>query len=165
MNEKTYEKITRPIYNHKYGLEILKGVNYIITTLVYALYPILLLILAYNGDTRFWKVLLAPGISFVLVSVFRNYFNAPRPYEVLNINPIIKKDTKGRSFPSRHVFSIFVISTAFYYIQPLIGIILMFLGLLLAATRVVGGVHFPKDVIAGAIMGILCGVIGLYLIG
>ena len=30
--------------------------------------------------------------------------------------------------------------------------------------RVAGGVHFPRDVIAGALIGIGCGVIGYYVI-
>lgn len=30
--------------------------------------------------------------------------------------------------------------------------------------RVIAGVHFPKDVIVGAIIGILSGVIGFYII-
>ncbi|NMA85499.1 MAG: phosphatase PAP2 family protein [Epulopiscium sp.] len=164
MNERIYERITRPIYDYKYGLQILKGINNITTTLVYCLYPILLMVLAYNRDSRFWRVLITPGISFALVSIFRNYFNALRPYEVLNINPIIKKDTKGKSFPSRHVFSIFVIAMSFYYILPWMGIGLMFLGLLLAVARVLGGVHFPRDVIVGAIVGILSGMIGFIII-
>ncbi|HLR36014.1 MAG TPA: phosphatase PAP2 family protein [Tissierellales bacterium] len=164
MNEKTYEKITRPIYDHLHGVKILKTVNNIITRFVYSIYPIVLIILALNRDIRFWRVLLTPGISFVIVSVFRNYLNAPRPYEVLDIIPIINKDTKGKSFPSRHVFSIFIIAMAFYYISVPMGLVLMFLGIVLGVTRVLGGVHFPKDVIAGAIIGILCGIFGFFII-
>lgn len=164
MNARLYEKITRPIHNNLYGVKILNFVNSIITKLVYCLYPILLIIIGINDDPRFWKVLLIPGVSFLLLSIFRNYYNAPRPYEVLDITPIIHKDTKGKSFPSRHVFSIFIISMAFYYIIPTMGIVLMVLGLVLGIVRVLGGVHFPIDVIVGGAMGILCGVIGFFII-
>lgn len=44
------------------------------------------------------------------------------------------------------------------------GIILSVLGIFMAYVRVVGGIHFPKDVFAGAVIGVLSGVIGLYLI-
>lgn len=164
MNEKTYEKITRPITGCKYGLKILNTVNNTITAVVYTLYPLLLAVLAFNRDIRFWRVLVVPAISFNLVTIFRKYFNAPRPYEVLNIKPLIKKDTKGKSFPSRHVFSIFVIATTFYYINPLLGLALMGGGVILAITRVLGGVHFPRDVVAGAILGILLAVVGLGMV-
>lgn len=163
MTKDTYEKITGPLRNHPGEVKILKTVNKLLTVLVYCAYPILLLSLALSHDVRFLRVLLTPGISFVLVSLFRNYINAPRPYEVLDIVPIIYKDTKGKSFPSRHVFSVFVIAMAMYYISMPMGIALMIIGILLAVVRVIGGVHFPKDVIFGAVIGILSGLVGFYL--
>lgn len=143
--------------------KLINLLNNFITTTIYCLYPLMLIFLAFTHDGRFLRVLLTPAISFVIVSVFRNYINAPRPYEVSNDVPIIKKETKGKSFPSRHVFSVFVIATTLFYIFKPLGIILMLAGILLAILRVVGGVHFPRDVIAGAIIGILSGVLGFYL--
>ncbi|MER2063374.1 MAG: phosphatase PAP2 family protein [Alkalibacterium sp.] len=137
--------------------------NRFITYLVYTVYPIVLILLVYNRDPRIWRVLLAPSISFVLVSIFRKTVNAPRPYEVNGKEPIIKKDTKGKSFPSRHVFSVFVIASTLYFISAPLGLLLIFMGILLAILRVIGGVHFPRDVIAGAIVGLLSGFLGFYL--
>ena len=37
-------------------------------------------------------------------------------------------------------------------------------GVLLAVVRVVGGVHFPRDVLCGAAIGILCGAVGFFLL-
>lgn len=143
--------------------KMINRINNVITYIVYTTYPVVLMILIYNRDVRFWRVLLAPSISFVLVSLFRNYVDAPRPYEVTGNTPIIKKDTNGKSFPSRHVFSAFVIATTLYYISQPLGISLMVAGSILAVLRVIGGVHFPKDVIAGAIIGILSGILGFLL--
>ena len=143
--------------------KIINRLNFIITNAVYGIYPIILIILLYHQDVRFWRVLLTPAISSVFVSMFRNHFNAPRPYEVTDIKPIIKKETKGKSFPSRHVFSIFVIATTLFYISNPLGILLMLAGVVLAILRVLGGVHFPRDVIAGAIIGIVSGFLGFYL--
>lgn len=137
--------------------------NKVITVSVYGIYPLVLMILIYNQDSRFWRVLLTPAISSIIVSMFRNYINAPRPYEVSEIKPIIKKETKGKSFPSRHVFSIFVIAMTLFYISKPLGIFLMVAGVILAILRVIGGVHFPRDVIAGAIIGIVSGFLGFYL--
>ena len=137
--------------------------NKLITTVVYITYPLVLAFLVITQDARFWRVLLIPAISFVLVSLIRYYINAPRPYEVSNSVPIIKKDTKGKSFPSRHVFSVFVIASTLYFISNPLGLFLMVAGIGLAIIRVVGGVHFPRDVIIGAIIGILAGVLGFYL--
>lgn len=160
MNEQKYEKIKNYIGQYENGAKTLNILNKLTTTIVYVTYPIFLLILLINRDSRFWKVLLVPAISFILVSAFRSHINLPRPYEVLDIVPIIKKDTKGKSFPSRHVFSVFIIAMTLYYISVPTGVFLMVLGSLIAVIRVVGGVHFPRDVIFGAIIGVLCAVVG-----
>lgn len=164
MYEKTYKKFVSSIYKYKYGKETINIINKLSTSLVYLIYPIALFFLGINKDIRFWKVLLIPGVSFVLLSFVRSYINFPRPYEVFDIIPIIDKDTKGKSFPSRHVFSVLVIAMTLYYIWPPLGIFLMFVGGIIAIIRVLGGVHFPRDVIAGAIIGILSGIIGWNLI-
>lgn len=143
--------------------KVINLLNRIITISVYAIYPIVLFLLIWTRDERAWRVFLAPAISFILVSIFRNKVNAPRPYEVNDTTPLIKKDTKGKSFPSRHVFSVFVVASTLYFISQPLGIVLMLAGVLLAFLRVIGGVHFPRDVIAGAIIGIVSGFLGFYL--
>lgn len=165
INENAYRKILELIGKQPYRIKILKIMNKISSGLIYLIYPLYLIILGIKGDIRFWKVLIIPGISFVLLSLVRKYINASRPYEVFDIVPIINKDTKGSSFPSRHVFSAFIIAMTLYYISMPIGVFLMLLGSILAIVRVVGGVHFPRDVIVGAIIGILSGIIGWNLMG
>ena len=105
-----------------------------------------------------------PGLGFFLVSFFRHRLNAPRPYEVLDITPLIHKDTRGNSFPSRHVFSVFVIDMAFWWVCPLLGGVFLVIGVLIALIRVIGGVHFPRDVLVGAVMGAACGAVDFWLI-
>lgn len=66
--------------------------------------------------------------------------------------------------PSRHVFSITIIAMCWLYIYQPIGIVLLILTIILAAVRVIAGVHFIRDVIAGIAVGILCGFIGLWIL-
>lgn len=143
--------------------KIINRLNRFVTLLIYCAYPLVLGGLIFTRDIRFWRVLLTPAISFVLVSILRHHIDAPRPYEISDSVPIIEKESKGNSFPSRHVFSAFVIATTLYFISKPLGVILMAAGFLLAVLRVIGGVHFPKDVIVGAIIGIISGVLGFYL--
>lgn len=147
------------------GAKAIIAVDKILTILVFIFYPCLLIYLAITSSVSQWPALSAfvfvPGISFVLVSIFRNVFNAPRPYEINpELDPIIKKDSKGKSFPSRHIFSIFIIAVSAFQLSHAVGIIIGIAGICLAFCRVKGGVHFSKDVIAGAIIGILLGIIG-----
>lgn len=144
------------------------ALNKILTTVIFIFYPCMLIYLAISNPASNWPALSAfafvPGISFVLVSIFRKLFNAPRPYELNpNLEPIIKKDSKGRSFPSRHIFSIFIISVSAFQLWPAVGILIGIAGICLAYCRVKGGVHFTRDVVAGAVIGILLGVIGYEL--
>ena len=143
--------------------------NSVLTKAVYALYPLLLIYLAVyhltDKEPGFVPALLVPGISFVLVSIFRSWYDAPRPYEIPGAEPpLIKKDAPGKSFPSRHIFSIFVIAVTFFWVWPVPGVLVGIAGTVLSWCRVAGGVHFPRDVIAGALIGIGCGVIGYYVI-
>ena len=143
--------------------------NSVLTKAVYALYPLLLIYLAVyhltDKEPGFVPALLVPGISFVLVSIFRSWYDAPRPYEIPGAEPpLIKKDAPGKSFPSRHIFSIFVIAVTFFWVWPVPGILIGIAGVLLAWSRVAGGVHFPRDVVAGALIGVFSGVIGYYVI-
>ena len=164
MTAQNYENWTAPLRQHPQLTQLLLLLNQCLTALTYALYPLLLIHLAYRQDVRFLRVLLVPAISFILVSIFRDRVNAPRPYEALAICPLIHKTTKGHSFPSRHVFSITIIAWAYGYIIPLGGGMLTILAVILAAIRVLGGVHFPRDVIAGLLIAELSGIIGFVLI-
>lgn len=158
-----YQKMLHTLNKYPKMQQTIRVVNKISTLLLYSAYPIFIVYLLFRQDHRIYRALLTPAISFVLLSVFRSYMNAPRPYEKLDIIPIIDKDTAGNSFPSRHVFSTFVIAATIYHVFPGIGLILMFVGLILATMRVLGGVHFPRDVIAGALIGILSAWLGFYL--
>ena len=164
MTKLLYEKISDPFRASARRVIWLNQLNRILTLSVYIAYPLSLIILFYLRDPRLLRCIEVPAVSFVLLSTFRKCFNAKRPYEVLDIQPLIRKDTKGKSFPSRHVFSMFIIAMSFFYLIPILGIVLFVFGMILGTIRVIGGVHFPRDVIAGALIGVVCGTIGFYLV-
>ena len=110
------------------------------------------------------KLILTPFTSFILVSVIRKCIDAKRPYEKYNIKPLFVKDTKGESMPSRHVFSITIIAMCWLYVSVPVGIIMLMLVAIMAASRVLAGVHFVRDVVAGFAVGIICGIAGLWII-
>ena len=116
------------------------------------------------GDTRIGKAFLVPAVSFVLVSLFRKAINAPRPYEVFNIDPLIKKDTHGKSFPSRHLFSAAIIAFALWWVNPVFGIVALAACAVVGFCRIVGGVHFPRDIAGAFIFAIIFALIGFILI-
>lgn len=141
-----------------------------LTLLVYALYIGAIafqLAEAIEGKTapeRLVRFVLVPAVTFVLGSALRASLNFPRPYEVLGLVPIARKDTRGKSFPSRHVFSAAVISAAMLYLYPPLGLAVGLAAVLLAVNRVLLGVHWMCDTVGGLVFGWLCGWIGFWLL-
>lgn len=162
MNAEQYEAISRPFRAHPVALHALKAVNDGLKYLCYVLYPVLLVLLAVNEPSELLRAVLTPAVLFVGLSAFRRLYDAPRPYEALEINPLMYKSTKGKSFPSRHIFSIFMIAMCWLaYCVPM-GAFLLVCGVFMAAIRVIGGVHYPRDVITGALVAVLGGIVGLW---
>lgn len=164
MTKEQYIKVTEPLRQDAEKTKRIISINQILTGLVFLIYPLYLVVLYGEKDPKLPKMILVPAVSFALVTVFRRIINAPRPYEKFGIPPVIEKDTNGKSFPSRHVFSVFIIAVTIFYSHPGPGILIGLIGIAMAVIRVAGGVHEPRDVVAGAAIGILCGVVGYYVL-
>lgn len=98
---------------------------------------------------------LAIGLgSLIVVSVLNSFFERPRPFDVLDTNLLFYKPTDP-SFPSNSAVVAFALAASIFVADRKLG----FLALLTAAfygfLRVFVGVHFPSDVLVGAIVGVL----------
>lgn len=168
MTAEIYAKISRPFRRSRALHRMFLLCNYAIPAIFYVSFFLLLLMQIFRDTPMHpspaFRSLLTAGIPFVLVSLFRKFANRPRPYEALAIDPLIPKQKKGQSFPSRHVFSAFVIAMCWLFYVPPVGMVLLVLSAVLAAVRVVGGVHYVSDVLAGALIGILSGFVGFLAI-
>lgn len=165
MTEKSYNDMARRIRSHRGTVVLIRFLNKSIVATVMIAYIFLLGYLEYAGRYEdLYHSILVPAVAFVVLSLFRKCISAKRPYEEMKIEPIIPKDKSGSSFPSRHVFSVFIIAVTFLPIFPDVGIVLMVLGVILAVIRVIGGVHYTRDVVCGAAIGIISGLLGFYVI-
>lgn len=132
--------------------------NYAITGITALMY--ILLLGSLFTELRYKSLAISIGIPFlgvIVCSVLRAVINAPRPYEVSNIGNLLNKKTTGKSFPSRHVFCVFVIATTVFKFFPVFGGFLFVLGIILCFVRVKTKVHFLRDVICGAALGVAIG--------
>lgn len=163
MTAEDYRRWSAPFRGERQA-KTLGLVNKGLTLLCYFTYPLCLILLLAQQDERLRYCVLVPGTGFAVVSLFRHFYNAPRPYEVLEIDPLLLKETKGHSFPSRHVFSVFVIAMTYLWLLPPAGVVFLIVGVILALCRVLLGVHFPRDVAAGAAIGVLSALAGYWLI-
>lgn len=166
MNAEQYRSMTRTFSETRVRSNFVKVLHDILPLVMYIFYPLQLVCLGINsgwGSEIFLRFTLIPLGTFLLVTALRAIINAPRPYEVYDYTPVVRKSTKGRSFPSRHTVSAFIIAMAFLYVQVSLGIIMMCVALGIAAIRVIAGVHFVRDVVSGAALGILIGALGFFV--
>ena len=156
-----YDHIAGNIKNKPFLLSLLRTFNRFMTVVMPIVYLTLLAIiyLQQGFGKQILMYVFIPASGFVILSFLRKKINAPRPYEEWDIKPLLDRDSPGQSMPSRHVFSATIISMACLHASLSVGVILLVFSALLGLVRVLGGVHFPKDVVVGYICGLVWGVI------
>ena len=156
-----YDYIASNIGNEPFLLRLLRTFNRFMTVVMPIVYLTLLATTYFQEG--FGKQILIyvfiPATGFVILSFLRKKINAPRPYEVWEIVPLLDRDSPGQSMPSRHVFSATIISMACFHASLSVGVILLVLSAFLGLVRVLGGVHYPKDVVVGYMCALVWGVI------
>lgn len=126
---------------------------------IYAVFVYTAFIKTYTADTMI-RILGAPILCLIIVVILRYAVARPRPYaeKGANIQPVSKKKKgENNSFPSRHVACAFVIATLLLPFMTGVALVLYLLSVLLAYARFALGLHYPSDLIGGAIIGIVCG--------
>lgn len=76
----------------------------------------------------------------------------------------MEKETHGQSFPSRHALSAAVLAAVWLSFYPAVGGVMVAVTVAICVLRVLAGVHFPRDVIAGALLGFSLGIVGMRLL-
>ena len=156
-----YSHVASNIKNKPFLLSLLRTFNRFMTVVMPMIY-LTLLATTYLQQGLGKQVLIyvfIPASGFVILSFLRKKINAPRPYEVWEIVPLLDRDSPGKSMPSRHVFSATIISMACLHASLSLGVILLVLSAFLGVVRVLGGVHYPKDVVVGYICALVWGMI------
>lgn len=128
--------------------------------LVYLGYLGLLVWLAWHRMGQFWPALVVPAAAFVVGTLVRRIIDRPRPYTALGFTPLFPKDKPGQSMPSRHCFSAAAIAGAAWFVIRPLGLALAVLAVVIAVCRVVTGVHYISDVLAGLAFGAVFAVVG-----
>jgi undecaprenyl-diphosphatase len=96
-----------------------------------------------------------------ITEIMKQLVSRSRPYEILNVHQLLADNDIGVSFPSGHATIYFAIAFAFYgtkYFWPFFTV-----AVLGSLGRVFVGVHFPLDILAGAVIGSVISLILLRL--
>ncbi len=127
----------------------------------YILAAILLLLFIKNWRKYRQMVILSFGAAifsrFIITEILRWLWFRPRPFVNHHVNLILNQSAAEASFPSGHAAFYFALSTIVYFYNKKLGAGFFIASFLISIFRVFCGVHWPLDILAGMIVGIITG--------
>ena len=125
----------------------------------YGVYFFAAVLVAYFFANRkiFWRSLVAGILARgVFTELIRWAYHRPRPFVVLeHVRQLIEKNTNEASFPSGHAAFYFAVAFAVYLGNKSTGRVMLILAGVLSIARVYLGVHYPSDILGGAVVGLV----------
>ena len=97
-------------------------------------------------------------VATILVLALKSFFEVPRPEDVRFVIEV-----HGYSMPSGHTVRSFVSAM---FLHPLVNnnksrLLIWILAVLISLSRIFVGVHYPADVLVGALIGCIIGYVGV----
>lgn len=128
----------------------------------YSLGLVLPLIYGLYGAELFILLLCSGAVCLAIYKQLKRWLVRERPF--IKSKDILKgcAPLDRYSFPSGHTMHATCFSTIILWHQPEFAFILVPFSILIAISRMVLGMHYPSDVICGAIMGIALGALANY---
>ena len=164
ISTETYKSIVGFFKRNKPCNTVLKLCYNFLPFIMFVSYGILIVFMFFSDIKIFARITLSPLTVFAIVTFFRKIFNRPRPYEKFATTSVFGKKKKGESMPSRHTACAFIIAMAFMYVSIPLGIAYLIISTLIMISRVLAGVHFISDVIAGMAISLLYGYFSFFII-
>ncbi len=99
--------------------------------------------------------------------ILKNVIGRPRPYTLdptLSHRLVFGEMTKDFSFPSGHTLASFEAATALFLRHKKWGIAALVLAFFVSISRLFLLVHFPTDLVAGAVLGVLLAILATKVI-
>jgi undecaprenyl-diphosphatase len=123
-------------------------------------YGLGIMLLVYGGPQRYSAVCAAGAAAIVGILVFKALKRLSRRPRPCQIEPhcwskILPPDQF--SFPSGHTMTAFSIALVVSFFYPSLEGALFFLALSIAVSRIVLGMHYLSDVLAGTVLGVVLG--------
>lgn len=129
---------------------------------------VLAVVLLILPKTRKTGIIVAAALLMDLILcnlILKNLVARVRPYDVNTAIAILIKKPLDFSFPSGHTAASFAAMTALFLAKmKKAWIAVLVLAVLIAFSRLYFYVHYPTDVLGGAVVGILSGIIGYAIV-
>ncbi len=101
-------------------------------------------------------------VNLFVASILKSDFERERPYQILEAKKLINAEDNS-SFPSRHAELAFAFSTIMIFFYRRFGLLLILISAIIGIGRIYVGIHYPSDVVGGALIGILLSIFILKL--
>jgi membrane-associated phospholipid phosphatase len=115
-----------------------------------------------------YELILGTLTLWLVVVLVKAIARRSRPFIRLTQARIVGYRARGRSFPSGHTSQSFFVATLIvqhFHASLWVAILLYSIALLVGITRMYVGAHYPRDVLAGAILGSAWGLLGVVVEG
>lgn len=125
----------------------------------YFLFPFVFALIIKEKDWRkrflfFSCVILSSLLARGIIAESVKFFYArPRPFSALGIIPLIT-DVSNGSMPSGHAALFFALGFSVFYFNKLWGWRFLAAAAIIGFFRIFAGIHWPSDILAGALIGI-----------
>ncbi|MGB8212692.1 MAG: phosphatase PAP2 family protein [Anaerolineales bacterium] len=127
------------------------------------------LILFFTGNRLVtYEFILGSITLWMVVELVKALVRRSRPIFRVTQARIVGLRAIGRSFPSGHTSQAFFTATLlaqYFHADAWVVVLMVALALLVGITRMYVGAHYPRDVLAGAILGSLWGLLGVLVNG
>ena len=94
-------------------------------------------------------------VELPLYFILKNLIRRPRPCHALVGGSASLEPADKFSLPSGHTAAAFVMATSIYFIYPEFIYFAALWAISVGCSRVILGVHYPLDILAGALLGIV----------
>jgi undecaprenyl-diphosphatase len=114
-----------------------------------------------HGKVFLYTALMAYALEIPVFLLLKKLFKRARPADLLhNFKAHIKPSDKF-SLPSGHTAAAFLMASMLSHFYPLIAPLAYGWAMSIGCSRVILGVHYPTDVVLGAMLGTMIGMISL----
>ncbi len=123
-------------------------------------------VLFFVRDRRIaYELILGTLTVWLVVELVKAGIRRPRPFETIEKTRVVGYRESGRSFPSGHTTQAFFLVTLLsqYYELGAWAIVLYIMAVLVGITRMYVGAHYPRDVLAGAMLGSVWGLVSIII--
>ena len=133
-------------------------ITFIASFLVWAMFLGLMVLWIVDGRIKKEQTLhalIASLIAWLITEMIKSLVTSARPYTLNGFEPLTLTVPGGDGFPSSHAAVAFALAVTIWLHDKRVGIYYLIAAISVGIARIIANVHFPIDIIFGALIGIL----------